>query len=476
MRILWIEDFGEATPETLIRKLFVFGHENEIFAEVLEAVAFDLKNGVTVSDQEWGKAYQEVGEIAHEIRVVVNREQFDEICKSGRLVEFYDVALIDVDLTSRFFDIYPKKVETGIEGKWIYAQLLHSGLPARCLAFLTANQDKVQPIREDLSESLFIDDVAAFGKDGDGPQNLDRWLNERDSKYVRLRRGVLDGERFAWDLVERGKCEVSFPPGSQNEYSRDDHLDYLDRIRCRFYRPDLPPSQSAVLSSYLREIVDPWERAAPKEFNQENRAYSCTLKNARNWVAHQRLSYVTPCDMALIFILHMRAMFNDGSDTLRTYEQVLLRLFAERLPEPPDRNILDQALTAAYLAVWYGYDIKVGRDEKDRKGKHLSWKKPQMENGQSNPQPPREYQYFNEIANQLAEAAEQGEVKYSQLLVQTFWVVLGRLKGSGTTATVSLDLSSQPNWVKKLLAASLRHCFPSKSHNGFSGAHDGIGR
>lgn len=466
MRILWIEDFGEATPEALIGKLFVFGHESKDFAEGLGTVATELKDGATFSDQLWYEFYQAVGEIAHEIRVVVNRKQFEEICRPGELVENYDFALIDIDLTNNFFDAYPNKVEMGKEGKWIYAQLLQSGLPAQCLAFLTANQDKVQPIREELSESLFIDDVAAFGKDDDGPKNLDRWLKERDSKYVRLRRGVLDGERFARNLVECGKCELSFPPGSQNEYSRDDHLDYLDRIRYRFLWPFLPPSEFGVLSSHLREIVDPWERAAPKEFNQENRAYSCTLKNARNWVAHQRLSYVTPCDIALIFVLHMRAILNDGSDSLRTYEQVLLRLFAERLPESPDRNILDQALTAAYLAVWYGYDTKVGRGEKDRKGKHLSWKKPQMENGQSNPQPPREYQYFNEIANQLAEAAEQGEVEYSQLLVQTFWVVLGRLKGSGTTATVSLDLSSQPDWVKNLLAASFRHCFPSKSHNG----------
>lgn len=449
MRILWVEDFGKANPETLVGQLFPFASDR--FVEVLGITIMALRQrGVDGTDAEWREAYDEIGDTPHEIHSVVHESQFRKILDSGRLNEDFDLALIDIDLTEGFFEKTPNGVTLGLEGQWIYQKLLQKGFLSERLAFLTANKDKVPAISEQLCRLSFIDNVVAFGKDES--QSLNNWLQGQNEGYLQLRRGVLDGQQFARGHIENATYEPAFPPG--NPFSRNDLLNYLDSIRVTFQNPKLPPADFTALPKFLDRIVGLWERAQlSMEPTPIQKATYFTLKNARNWCAHNRLTSMSTQDVALLFILNMRTVFDDEKNDLRSYEKVLLKLFPNGAENPAKH--LDDCLTRAYRSAWHDYDVKVMREETDYKGRCLSWEKESQDGRKS------EYRYFNDICNQLVDSEIEGEIARRQLLAQCFWMVLGSSpKGNRSLAMVVLEQPLLADWCQQLLIATIPHCFP----------------
>lgn len=449
MRILWVEDFGKADPETLVGQLFTFASDR--FVEVLGVTIRALRQrDVEGTEAEWRDAYDEIGDTPHEIHTVVHESQFSTILESGRLNEDFDLVLIDIDLTEGFFDKSPDHVTLGMEGQWIYQKLLQKGFLSERLAFLTANKDKVPAMSEQLRRLSFIEDVIAFGKNES--QELNKWLQGQDEGYLRLRRGVLDGQQFARHMIENTAYEPVFPPG--NPFSRNELLDYLDRIRVEFLNPKLPPSDFTTLPKFLDRIVGLWERSQLGAGSSPiQTATHYTLKNARNWCTHNRITYVLPEDVALLYILNMRAVFVDRPSHLRSYEKVLLKLFP-CVAEIPTKHMGD-CLSRAYRSVWNDYHTKVTEKETDYKGKCLSWMYERSDHTKS------EYRYFNDICNQLVNSAIEGKIDRRQLLIQCFWVVLGGSpKGNGNFAKIVLEQPLAADWCQQLLVATISHCFP----------------
>lgn len=444
MRILWIEDFGKADPETLVGQLFPFTSDR--FVEVLGIAIMALRqHDVEGTEAEWEEAYDEIGDAYHEIRPVVHESQFNKILESGRLNEDFDLALIDIDLTEGFFDKSPDGVTLCEEGEWIYRKLhdTKNGLDSEKLAFLTANKDKVPSISERLCRLWHMDNVVAFGKDE--PQRLNEWLQKQDEDYGRLRRGILDGKKFASHLVKKTGYKPSFPP--VHPFTDEELLGYLIGIRS--------PSDSKNLRNTLDDIASLWERSTPSMYSSAiQTAMHYTLTNVRNCYAHNRQVTVLPQDVAMLYILNMRAVFDDCSSQLRQYEKVLLKLFR------PLANIsasqLKDCLTRAYREAWSDYDDKVANEEKHyKKIKTLSWEK-ESQNGIKS-----KYRHFNEIANQLVDSEKEGKIARRQLLIQCFWVILGGPpKGNGKSANVALDRPIAEYWCDQLLLATLSHCFP----------------
>ena len=449
MRILWVEDFGKADPETLVGQLFTFASDR--FVEVLGVTIMALRQReVEGTEAEWRDAYDVIGDTPYEIHPVVHESQFSKILESGHLNENFDLALIDIDLTEGFFDKSPDGVTLGMEGQWIYQKLLQNGFRPERLAFLTANKDKVPVMSEQLRRLLFIEDIVAFGKNES--KDLNKWLQEQDEGYLRLRRGVLDGQMFARHLIENAAYEPVFPAG--NPFSRNELLNYLDSIRVTFQNPKLPPAEFTTLPKFLDRIVGLWERAQHGgNLSPIQTATHHTLKNVRNWCAHNRLAFVFTQDVALLYILNMRSVFDDQQSHLRCYEKVLLRLFPCGAEIPPKH--LGDCLTSAYRSAWNDYHTKVTVRETDYKGKCLSWEKERPDGTKY------EYTSFNEISNQLVDSAIEGKIAPRQLLAQCFWVVLGGWpKGKGRHARVVLDLPLAADWCQQLLVATIPHCFP----------------
>jgi len=449
MRILWVEDFGKANPETLVGQLFSFASDR--FVEVLGVTIMALRqHDVEGTEADWRVAYDEIGDTPYEIHPVVHESQFSMILKSGRLNEDFDLVLIDIDLTDGFFDKSPDHVTMGLEGQWVYQKLLQKGFLSERLAFLTANKDKVPEMSEQLRRLSFIEDVVAFGKNES--QALNKWLQGQDEDYLRLRRGVLDGQQFARHLIEKAAYEPVFPPG--NPFSRNDLHNYLDSIRVTFQNPKLPPADFTVLPKFLDRIVGLWERAQlGRNSSPIQKATHHTLKNVRNWCAHNRLAFVSPQDVALLYILNMRTVFDDQQGHFRCYEKVLMKLFRCEVEIPS--KYVGNCITSAYRSAWNDYDSKVKLGETDYKGNCLSWE------GERQNKTKYEYTSFNDISNQLVDSAIEGKITRQQLLAQCFWVVLGGWpKGKGNDARVVLNQPLAADWCQQLLVATIPHCFP----------------
>lgn len=143
MRVLWVEDFGDdSVPESILDTVF----EGVLSAERRDSLAGTQTLGAQTKRPQGYAAWRDWHggqSIADEFETDIYRraQDFDDLVKSGYLVDRYDAALLDVNLENDFFEPDPKKTPAQ-DGFWLYNKLVGAGFPSNRIALLTAHNSE----------------------------------------------------------------------------------------------------------------------------------------------------------------------------------------------------------------------------------------------------------------------------------------------------------------------------------------------
>ncbi len=178
---------------------------------------------------------------------------------------------------------------------------------------------------------------------------VQKWVKSRyENPYSRLRRGIVEGCQYLKTLTEDQLRFKEFIKESEKQPGIGDIHDYLD-VLANFLplrAPEKPEKTASLYKLFIRILAHEWEAAEPdqpskpksddqkaKEFAKELKnngiyAFSWIMKMTRNWSAHSKIfEQLNAEDVAYLFIVNMRAMFDLGEQLL-PYESHLLSLFS----------------------------------------------------------------------------------------------------------------------------------------------------
>jgi hypothetical protein len=228
-----------------------------------------------------------------------------------------------------------------------------TGEPETCSQFKKFCDDNMIPRPKDFGKYEATDgqDINAFR----------RWLKDhRQSSYMTLRRGVIEGCKLLREHLTKSPEDIQFNEFRPNDtYQSNDMDDYLLSL-CRFLPAKCPRNDELprMLRLLTRSLVHEWEGdyesesgAHPKHINAKGKhslqAMGWVMKTARNWMAHsQVLNELIPQDVAYLFMINMRAMFPLQPDVQR-YERTLLSIF-QTATSLPDKSAIKKALEDSY--------------------------------------------------------------------------------------------------------------------------------
>lgn len=448
MRVLWIEDFGEADAESLIRRLFPFANafEDDELTLLLAEQVRQLKAGRRATGSFWPDLYATGTPIEHEIDVCVTAAQLQAMLAAQPVHDRYDVALVDIDLTKGFFTELPPGVADAARGGfWVFNQLRQQGFGHDRVAFLSANCDTLPDFTAECVARYHLQPIA-FGKSEDEAERLGNWLAQTNCEYVRWRRGVLDGVALAEDIL---RCEGSeailfnrFVDDHATGFDYDHAQDYLDSLRDVLTAPWVAPAvRHRTCRQFVRTLSHEWEAARPEKLDRNadrlNHAIAWVMKNARNWSAHGKfLHEIGPCELALLFSLNLRAMFALPGESSNPFERQLLSILGENSAQPD----VDARLTDAHSRLRSRLDGEIRRGARKRSTKGESSLEPRTS--------------FASIANELAQSTEPLALPYHHLLTQMFW------HGLAGRESLEAVLDRQPDWVRQLAEHGFSTSFP----------------
>jgi len=327
MNILWIEDFGGTlssgteTLELMFQGLLNFDDWDEDELNLIK----------TPSDL--AKFCEQQNSIH---RIYLCRHYFDyiEFKKNHSILNDIDVIITDIrldNLSSDAFDLSipeaytdkPKFHENG--GFYIFNDLIHLGVPAERMCFMSGEKNSFKAFEEKCAE-IYIPRVQAFEKSDADYEKLRSWIDAQSSDYVRLRRGIIAGcESIAHSLHEGDLLFNNFIGEKDKKVSVNEMQDYLSTL-ANFLPLREPDNKEDVYKLFIRTLSHEWEAAEPKLI----RDLAWVMKTTRNWMAHNSnlFNALDEQMLAYLFILNMRVMFN-LNDKVQPYELVLLQLFNE---------------------------------------------------------------------------------------------------------------------------------------------------
>jgi len=329
MNILWIEDFGGGlstgtdTLASMFKGLLNFDEWDED------------KLPLTQKPSVLEEFCQQQNSVHH---VYLCRHYFDylEFKSSHSIINEIDVIITDIRLdnmeTESFsLDIpesYTDKSKFhGNGGFYIFNDLIHLGVPAERMCFMSGEKNSFEAFEVKCSE-IYIPKVKAFEKSDADYKILREWIEEQGSDYVTLRRGIIEGCNHL--KAQAGSFRFNkFIKEPENEKNFPYFTDYAGVLE-NFLPLQEPKNKAQFYKLFARTLAHEWEDSArPKKLNNENETYafSWIMKMSRNWMAHSNIfNNLTEQEIAFLFICNMRAMFDLG-DNLLGYEKKLLSLF-----------------------------------------------------------------------------------------------------------------------------------------------------
>jgi hypothetical protein len=170
----------------------------------------------------------------------------------------------------------------------------------------------------------------------DDAADIKQWLNDAQHDYFVLRRGIIEGCRHISTNMSEDKLRFKdFINETVKKVSIEDLHDYVKVLENFLPLREPSDTHKAVLYKlFVRTLSHEWEAAEPKQLNKQNKqnglyAFSWIMKMSRNWLAHGKVfEQLTAPDLAYLFIVNMRAMYDLG-DKLLPYEKRLLGLFSK---------------------------------------------------------------------------------------------------------------------------------------------------
>ena len=334
MRVLWVEDFGgDSDAESFL---------DEVFSDLVSSQRLDALVGTQERGNEKSRPHgYESWRIWYEKQPITDNPEidiyrkagdFEELLKSGFLVDRYDAVLLDINLENNFFVgnlAYPASEG----GFWLYNKLVRAGFPSDRIALLTAHNSE-RPTTEFIAgcERYGHEVLRAFGKTNAEAGLWIGALATNNGGFLNMRRGVLDGVVFVEEALRKHGDEAIRFNCFVRDYQAmtfDQAQDYLDTTR------HLLPVRvtGAQLVSQLRGfrylLACEWDRANPRAVNDDiYKPVGRVMKYLRNWSSHGHLlDTASVADIAFLTLIGLRASFSVPGERdleLRRYEHRLL--------------------------------------------------------------------------------------------------------------------------------------------------------
>jgi hypothetical protein len=192
-----------------------------------------------------------------------------------------------------------------------------------------------------------------FEKEDDGFQDCRNWLDSKHSDtYLTLRRGIIEGCRYILSQLDsHPAAEIlqfnRFLKQGNAEKMVNDMRDYLTILQnfLQIRQPDDKQKRN-FYKLFVRTLAHEWEAAEPSLIAQTEdkplQMFGWIMKNVRNWATHKSVfENMTEKEVAFLFLINMRSMFQlDTAQTL-PFEEALLRLFAQPLSQANRLNLID---------------------------------------------------------------------------------------------------------------------------------------
>ena len=331
---LWVEDFENSAKVTATEVFGGITTDEQLFSDNKQQLKRDLKTqGIYIE-----LSFQDgLSFIRH------NLNQIDYIILDIDLAAYSKGDNINTDVLTliEIFQDYKKptnEVEEeqllneecaklkALAGYYLYTELVvELGFPKQHILFCSNHGENSISTR-DAFKAAKIALPTIYEKSA---PEVQEWVKSRHiNPYSRLRRGIIEGCRYLKALPEDKLQFNAFIKDTEKQINITDIHDYLD-VLGGFLLLREPQDKSTLYKLFIRSLAHEWEGAEPKRINdnQATLAFSWIMKMSRNWLAHSKVfEQLTDQDVAYLFVINMRVMFDLGDDLL-PYEVHLLSLF-----------------------------------------------------------------------------------------------------------------------------------------------------
>ncbi len=350
---LWIEDF-EGYPKVVASNVFGGILNENHFSDDLRRLKQNLKEQGIFIETSIQDSINFIREKLHTIDYIILDIDFPAYSKGD------EINHVVLKLLTNFQDYQKSEDENEdtillqrqcdrlkeIAGFYIYTELIvELGFPKQHILFCSNHGENTTTIQNAFKSAKI--QLPTIYKKAD--KEVNEWVKERyENPYSRLRRGIIEGCQYLRKLPEDQLRFKKFIKESEKQPGIDDIRDYLD-VLANFLplrEPEKPEKTASLYKLFIRTLAHEWEAADPdqpnksklddqeaKEFARELKnngiyAFSWIMKMTRNWLAHSKVfEQLSAEDVAYLFIVNMRAMFDLG-DQLLAYESHLLSLFS----------------------------------------------------------------------------------------------------------------------------------------------------
>lgn len=343
---LWVEDFKSSEMQ----------REENIISSTIELVFGSiLKNEEFDDEYDARDLLEEQG-----VTLKLNLLEALEFIRDPNELAKVDFVVLDVDMPLKrdgqpdknnylppLIEQYQSETELKkIAGYQIYIDLvIELGFPKSHILFCSNHAGYFEEFTEKFKRSnIKFPDLLQKEHDED----IKNWLTEAHSDYFVLRRGIIEGCKNLRTLTEDKFHFNEFIKDDDKELSLYDVANYTEVLE-NFFPLSEPQNKQHIYKLFVRTLAHEWDATEPKNIKSNKKrekktqeekdkenilfAFSWIMKMTRNWMAHTKLfEQLEPKDVAFLFIINMRAMFDLGDDLL-PYERKLLRLFKKTLSE-----------------------------------------------------------------------------------------------------------------------------------------------
>jgi len=351
MRIIWIEDFGEA-KDSASYVLAIF--QDLLGKKVLDEKWDNVK--IILEDEPQGLLqFCQQHSVSHEIILCRHYHDYEETIVNYAVLQDIDVILIDINLSA---GVDPDKpIPAGLKhedgGFYIYNTLIRDGFPNNLVCFLTGEKKSSLMPFEVRCEQIYMPKPQSFEKTDSEYARLRAWLNEKQANnYLTLRRGIIEGCRYILSQLEsRPATEVikfnRFLEQDNVDEMGNDMRDYLKIVQ-NFLPLRQPNNKRYIYKLFVRTLAHEWEMAKPASIwraeDRQVQTFGWIMKNVRNWAAHKNLfENLEEKYIAFLFLINMRSMFQlDATQILAFEKALLLTFFANPLSQQDLSSLINE--------------------------------------------------------------------------------------------------------------------------------------
>jgi hypothetical protein len=363
-QFLWIEDF-ENNPKAATESVFGSILQNAKIPNTKEAIKVLLKSPkyrVLIELTFWDgwqfihepQQLSQVDYIFLDIDLDVLGDDDEEDARLLEILKLYEYQPSEDKRQDTQSYIAATQNLKKVAGYQLYVELVMKlGFPAEHILFCSNHGKEMRKIQEAFTTAKMQLPQILSKKEQTA---LADWITDkRGNAYMVLRRGIIEGCQRISSLIEEHLEFIQFGEFVKQEngvavreVTVKDMQAYLKTLENGLPLRE-PQDKPPFYKLFLRTLTHEWDSADPmlQKEDKVTKTFGWIMKHARNWTTHSTvLDNLAAQDVAFLFVVAMRAMFNLGTAP-QPYETYLLSLFEEN----PDLEIKKIPLAATYSQV-----------------------------------------------------------------------------------------------------------------------------